>query len=706
MGRRGMWAGLVGLTLLAASRATTAATASPETTNAPTTTDVPATSGPADDELRAGIEAELTGAADGCEVLDPRHCFLPYPSNGLTAPDAATPTGRRVAFPPAGAPVNATGTALDVGEWNRNDGFSPNSTLLTYVEDLDAASSKLPSWTDLGASLAADAPVVLVDVDTGERVALWAELDAHATGDTDRLLMIHPAVALTEGHTYAVGLRGLVRRDGQPVEPSAIFRAVRDGAVTDVAAVEDRRPELETAFEALAGTGDRQDWLLAWDFTVASTDGLTARMLTLRDETLAALGNGAPAFTIDAVVDSPTRDDGSPLEGVARQVSGSFEVTNWLTADGAPGNGFHYDTDPVTDPDALPTPNGTLRAPFVCNIPPAVLNGTAPGRLVQYGHGLLGSHYEVNAGNIRRITHTYGLVYCATKWAGMSEDDVAVAAGALGDLSLFPAVVDRLQQGVLNQIVLSRLMTAPGGLVADPAFQRADGSLLVDPTTLAYDGNSQGAIMGLMFAGVSPDIERFALGVPGMNYGVLLARSVDFESFNEAIFRPAYPSELDQPLIIAMMQMLWDRGEGAGYAQHVTADPLPGTPAKTVLLHVALGDHQVSELTAFIEARTLGIPIHRPVTATGRSDEIDPGWGLEPVEYPATGSGPAGSAIIVWDSGAPLIPFDNLPPSAGEDPHGDPRADPDAQQQKYEFLFNDTLIDVCAAQPCTAAPDG
>ena len=80
--------------------------------------------------------------------------------------------------------------------------------------------------------------------------------------------------------------------------------------------------------------------------------------------------------------------------------------------------------------------------------------------------------------------------------------------------------------------------------------------------------------------------------------------------------------------------MLWDRGEGAGYVQHVTADPYAGTPAKTVLLHVAFGDWQVSELTALIEARTMGVTIHRPVTADGRSREVDPGWGLETDRVP------------------------------------------------------------------------
>ena len=257
-------------------------------------------------------------------------------------------------------------------------------------------------------------------------------------------------------------------------------------------------------------------------------------------------------------------------------------------------------------------------------------------------------------------------------------------------------MADRMQQGVLNQIFLGRLMIRPDGLVSDPTFQRADGSPLIDTAHLDYDGNSQGGIMGMMLAAVSPDIERAVLGVVGMNYSLLLPRSVDFETY-EAIMQPAYPSELDRLLIIDVVQMLWDRGEGAGYVQHLTSDPYPGTPAKTVLLDVAFGDWQVSELTAMIAARTIGATIHRPVTAEGRSLEVDPGWGLDATTYPSDGS-----AIVVWDSGSDPIPLGDEPPSTGRDPHEDPRADADVRRQKASFLFDDSLVDVCGGDACRA----
>jgi hypothetical protein len=412
-------------------------------------------------------------------------------------------------------------------------------------------------------------------------------------------------------------------------------------------------------------------------------------MLHIRDEALAELGEVAPAFTVTAVTPNP--DD-----NIAFQVEGTFTVPNFLTGDGGPGNRFFYGDGVTPTSDEMPVQNGTLEAPFACNVSTATIDGDEPAHLVMYGHGLLGDHHEIGAGNVRAFANEHNVVFCATRWAGMSEDDIGNAAATLGEFSNFPTMADRLQQGVLNQIFLGRLMIAADGLQTDAAFQRADGTPIIDTSELNYDGNSQGGIMGQMLAAVSPDIDRAVLGVTGMNYSLLLARSVDFDTYL-AIFEPAYPNDLDRVMILAMVQMLWDRGEGAGYVHHLVDDPYPGTPAKTVLLHSAFGDWQVSELGAMIAARTMGITIHRPVTAEGRSREVDPGWGIDTTTYPSDGSG-----LVIWDSGSDPIPIENEPPRTGRDPHEDPRADVDVRTQKAAFLFDDELIDVCDGQACTA----
>jgi hypothetical protein len=337
-----------------------------------------------------------------------------------------------------------------------------------------------------------------------------------------------------------------------------------------------------------------------------------------------------------------------------------------------------------------------VKVGFLCNVSVATMNGSEPAHLVEYGHGLLGSNDEINAGNVRDFANEHNVVFCATKWAGMSEDDIGNAAVTLGEFSNFKTMADRLQQGVLNQIFLGRFMTRADGLSSIPDLQRADGGPLFDTAHLDYDGNSQGGIMGLMLTAVSPDIERSVLGVPGMNYSLLLPRSVDFDDY-EVVFKPAYPNDLDRVLVLGLTQMLWDRGEGAGYVQHVTSDPYPNTPVKQVLLDVASGDHQVTPLSALIAARTMGLTIHLPLAADGRWPEVQPGFGLEATVYPSTGS-----AIIFWDSGMAPMPVENLAPREGDDSHEDPRADADVRTQKASFLFEDTLIDVCGGKACTA----
>jgi len=315
-----------------------------------------------------------------------------------------------------------------------------------------------------------------------------------------------------------------------------------------------------------------------------------------------------------------------------------------------------------------------------------------------YGHGLLGSHLEVDAGNIVDMSNEHNALYCATKWAGFSEDDVGTAVAALQDLSTFPTLVDGMLQGFMQQLVLGRLMLADNGLVSEPPFQRPDGTPLFDNSELVYDGNSQGGIMGMALAALSTDIDRAVLGVVGMNYSILLPRSVDFDVY-EQILIPSYPSALDRALSIAAIQMLWDRGEGAGYVHHLVDDPLPGTPPKDVLMHVAFGDWQVSEITAMIAARTMDVPIHRPVAADDRSREVEPGWDIATIEYGVDTSG-----LVVVDSGSDPIPIEQQAPRTSRDPHEDPRADRDVRRQKAAFLFDDVLIDVCDAAACTAEP--
>jgi hypothetical protein len=628
----------------------------------------------------------------GCDFLDTRKCLYPFPNDWFTIADDTTDTGRRIALAPEAMPVNVGGVSMDPTEWNRNDGFSPGSPVIAFVPGLDVEASEIVPSTDISASLDDDAPIVLLDAETGKRVPNWAELDETIDDPADRPLVIRPAVNFLEGHRYVVALRDLRGVDGDRIPATDVFRVYRDDVETTNETVEGRREHMEDVFDTLEDAGVERDeqLYLAWDFTVASERNLSERLLHIRDDAFDALGDQAPAFQITEVQENPE-------EQLTRIVDGTFRVPLYLTGAGEAGSRFN------TGPDGLPAVNGEYTADFRCIVPKAAVgdDGEArPARPSVYGHGLLGSEEEVDAGNIVAMADEHDFVFCATKWIGMSEEDVGNAVEILNELGRFPTLADRLQQGVLNTLFLGRLMIHEDGLVSDPAFQDANGDALIDRSELFYDGNSQGGIMGGIATAVAVDWQQAVLGVPAMNYSTLLHRSVDFDVYEE-ILDPAYPDEHDRSLGIALIQMLWDRGEANGYAQHLTSDPYPGTPRHTVLLHEAFGDHQVANVATEVEARTVGACTPTPIFRKGRSSEVKPLWGVCRIdELPFDGS-----AIVVWDSGAAAPPPGNTPPEGGEDadPHSDPRSSKAARRQKAEFLAPDgRVIDVCDGKPCTA----
>jgi hypothetical protein len=197
-----------------------------------------------------------------------------------------------------------------------------------------------------------------------------------------------------------------------------------------------------------------------------------------------------------------------------------------------------------------------------------------------------------------------------------------------------------------------------------------------------------------------------------MNYSTLLTRSTDFgtgqpphpdpsdpESVIPEYAYPlyaAYPKEIERPLVLALIQDLWDRAEPDGYAEHMTDHPYPDTPAHTVLMHAAFGDHQVANIAADTEARTIGAFARQPALDPGRAN-WDVLWGVPAIpRYPF-----GGSAIVYWDSGVPAPPTTNTAPQDGPDPHGHPRSTRAARAQKAAFLApKGSVRDTCNGLPC------
>jgi hypothetical protein len=746
---------------------------------------VPLSTQAAADPLGPVVDPVAT-AAGGCDDLDLRTCLLPFPNDTFTALDSSTPTGRRVDLSPLEMPRNIYGKPVDPAEWNHNDGFSPGSPILTFVPGLDLArtfgldgtpetglGTPDDPWAvrdaepdavieDPALSMGRNAPIVLLDADTGERHPYWAELDEHAAtveGGADRTLVVRPLVNLEEGRRYIVALRDLVDGEGRRIEASPAFATLRDGFAARCEALArgcrpgrfpapadidpaDRQARYDDVLTRLTARGvDVSGLYLAWDFHVASAENLAGRALAIRDDAFAQLGDTdladleadgrSPDFTVSEVVDETVTESvgGEQVEQQVRTVRGAVVVPNYLTTpqdeavevEGVglvvPQSRFFYGPE-RSGPMATPTQNPlapTMEAEFSCRFRtdlPSV-------RPMLYGHGLLGSRNEATGSSSADLRRS-GYAACGVDWIGMATEDITNVGLILQDMSWFASLPDRSQQGFLNFMYVGRALVHEDGLAAHPAFQGEGGEPLLDTGELFYDGNSQGGILGGALTALAPDFTKSVLGVPGMNYSTLLNRSVDWEGelFDPeapglpayaSFFYTAYPDKVQQQVLFALMQMLWDRGEGNGYAHHMTSDPYPNTPAHQVLLEVAFGDYQVANVAAEVEGRTIGADFLGTALAPGRHWERDYATGAAGTPYAFSPfvagedgvvHAPSGSALVYWDSGNPTPPNANVPPwHLGQDPHGDPRKDDVALLAKLRFFETGRIVDVNAGLP-------
>ncbi|HEX7354045.1 MAG TPA: hypothetical protein VF288_04345, partial [Mycobacteriales bacterium] len=758
------------------------------------------------DHANAGA---LTNPA-GCDPIDPAQCMLPYPNDWFTRDDPTSATGRRLDLNVLAMPRNIAGKPIDPTAFNASDGFSAGSEILTVVPGMtrnaDLAASRLPTDLDMGANTERNLGVVLLDATTGKTVPVWAEIDqytseagavpAGASAPVQQDLMIHPAENLQDGHRYVVGLRHLVTDGGDLARPSTAFETYVHAYLTHATQGDPRAAHMAGVFADLQEAGwtvsaSPQELLLAWDFTTASSQNVTGRLLAIRDNAFEQLGETqaqidagtdtghAPSYTVSAVTDYTPAQNAN----VAREITGTFTVPcyigptcslpvkcNVISAspfDDCPTPGVFYDTDP-TDPDSTPSqvPGQTYQAGFICVVGRAAFTAGQTLRPVEYGHGLFGSDTEVTSSPQEEMAGREGMMYCATDWFGFANADVPNAVVALTDLSFFPILIDRTEQGELNFLYLQRLMISPQGFARNAAFQYPSGRTFINLSDgVSYDGNSQGGIYGGTVCAVSIDVRRCALGVPGMDYPLLLPRSSDFVAdktvsqvavqevrqlaANPAGFDPgaaysdigysnifdlAYPDQAQRQLILDLLSTQWDRADPDGYASHMTSSASGGplrdctglgavpvarvpavcpvaAPDHHVLMQVAWGDHQVANVTAFAEARTIGArAVGGPATSNrlgggeallaGRlcsnepngnqaNDAVDgnycyapdsPLWGIPAVSrFPYDGS-----AIVIFDAGPdgstsygtdPPPPSD-VPPaetSANEDPHEAPR---------------------------------
>ncbi len=301
-----------------------------------------------------------------CDPLTPSYCGFPYPNDYWTVADSTTVTGLRLALPEVTMPSNRNGVQTKSGPFNEMDGFSPGIAAMTHFPGATVQGLATPD--SIEASLSPDSPTVILNADTGERLAHWVDLDEYvveaklrvdAMADRPRFtinrelaelrqeqaLMLRPAIRPEDATRYIVAIRNVRDGEGALVAPSPGFSALRDDEPSGDDIIESRRAHFEEIFATLEEAGiARDDLQLAWDFTTASRENNTRAMVHIRDDAFAKYPDGVP-YTIEL------RNEGL-REGIQCRLEITFDMPLYMTQ-GETGGLLNLGDD------GLPEQNGT-----------------------------------------------------------------------------------------------------------------------------------------------------------------------------------------------------------------------------------------------------------------------------------------------------------------------------------------------------------
>ena len=617
-----------------------------------------------DDELHLDVPA-------ACNPLGGGACIAPWPPAAYLAEDAASPTGWKLAFPAGSVPQSGNGDPFDVALINGRSGYSPATQVVAHF-GVPLDGSNLVGLDDMGTSLTDASPTVLLDVDAGALVAHFAELDANVTADSasDQALYLRPAARLAGGHRYVVAIKKTLRAQGGaavPVPPG--FAAIVSGEKTDHALLEGMRARQEEVLDLLEARGlQRDDLLLAWDFVTADDAELRADLTAARDAALAAAGDrGANLQIHDVMVEA------NPRAGVARKVTFTFDSPSVRDASGL-----------LRDGSGNPIAMGTTRARGVAIIPTCATAQARVGITV-FGHGFFGGIEETGGAYLQNFAARSCRIIVGTDWRGMSQPDSGDAILAMGDQNKVFAFGERIVQGVVDVLAVTQL--ARGKLATEVL---TDGQQSVaNPDDITFYGISQGSILGTTFYALDPVTRRGVLHVGGSNWSVLFERSTNWAVFGLPL-KGAYTGPLTHCIMTQTLQMALDIIDPVHWAPTLAG---PGTSGKQALLYASLGDAQVTNLSTFLQARTMGVPVVTPTVLMP--------YGLSM----ATGT-PASALVIVDEHAMPVPPATNLLNERGNVAHENPRRREKIMDQIDAFLDTGTIAPACGtggAAPCDCA---
>jgi hypothetical protein len=617
---------------------------------------------------------------DACNPLGGQGCMLPWPSMAYAKEDVSSPTGYRLDIPREAMPVNADGIIIEPDSFNRWDGFSALAPMLAMFPT-GVSAAGLPTFKDPEASLKPDSPIVLVNVVTGERVPLFAEVDQNTIDVNKRALIIRPLARLTPSSHYAVGIRNTVKAaDGGPLVRSEGFDALVNGKDYSHPNFKKLKQTAPGMFAALEAAGlPKAEMVLAWDFVTVSDDFLRSDLTAMREQALPAIGANGANLTFTATAQSNTAQ-------TYKRYLGTFKSPNFMTAG---------ETDVSVlrrDASGKPTVMGMRDAKFAAVIPTCVTTRPLPIPTIIFGHGLFGSSEEYLSDDfVIKLANDNCLNIIAGDFIGLTSRQFALAPLSVNDLNRGPQIVEKLGQSIIDFIALESVTRGP--MANAPEF-KFNGQSVIDPARTYYVGGSLGGIMGNVFMAYDPNITKGVLAVPGGNWSMLFERSTAWHLLLGAA-QGAYEDPEVYQLNLAMgLGMGFEPYDPMTTAAHVTKDPLFGQPVKNILIWYAIGDCLVTNIATEMIAREMGLQMTAPTVKTP--------WGI------TTTTAPLVNGITIYDEHRMPLPADtNEPPTEDNGTHSGVNKNPANLRQVQQFLLQNQVVDECklanAPAPCDCA---
>lgn len=623
------------------------------------------------DTLEPGVDVGPVEVVttDGCENMNPLHCMLPFPSNAFLTADNSTTTGYKVNYASNTLPSSGTTSNVEIVALNRFDGFSPSTQLMTAFTTVPNLTG-IANQHSIASSLSTEHATILLNLNNGERVAHWIEVDDRATNPSATIVFMRTLGALDYDTTYGVAFIGLSDLSGDPISPSDAMQAIIDGEETTSADIETRRGEIESLIGELELLDyKRNDVKAAWVFHTASSQSILSDISTMRSDALTRLGEDGIGCTVTSSEDNYGDDD-----KLYRRIRGTFTAPQYLESQNPPAL-------IVRGSDGTPQYVEDSEIPFTMVIPQVLADLNESGPLVVFGHGFLGTG-EGSSDYLGGWAEEYKVSFVATDLYGWSTSDFDTLGHGMIDPSYFQHQAERIEQALINKMAMIRTFK---GVCSDIDEMYSDGTNLVNSTDVHYMGYSLGGIYGASVVAVSPDIDRAALWVGGSGFSTFVERSTNFATFADLFSHSAaYPDRNDRALLLGVMQQMWDCSDPETFLSFANDGYDSIVEPFSFLSIISVNDAQVPGISSDRAARTAGIPV---LDSSARLP-----YGVTQQAGPISGS-----AIVYWDGGYDAMPESNSPPPVGDagKAHNEIGVIEDVNEMVKEFLHTGIIIDTC-----------